>query len=167
MANNKNIYLYKCPISYKVMYWIANTEKSLKRNVGYPYLISFNKKNNMNKISKKFKFIKLNNRTIDCLNQKNCINILRRLVKNKVFNLDLGAYQINYMYHKIKKINSYFSLKESYMQACNILNKLIKKYGYNWKTIAKYHSFNYLYQKKYLILLSKNIDKKTERVNNE
>jgi len=149
------------------MYWIAKIEKSSKRDTGYPYLVSFNKKSDFKKLSKKFNFKKTSNRTIDCINQKNCVNIVKSLIKNKVFNLDLGAYQINYIYHKTKKLSSYFNLQESYIKACDILKKLIKKYGYSWKTIAKYHSFNYFNQKIYLTLLSRLIDKKTERVTHE
>ena len=162
-SDNKDVYLYQCPVSYKVMYWIANIEKSQKRDAGYPFLISFNKKGDIKKVSKIFDYIKIDNRTIDCLNKDNCVNIAKRLLKQKVFNLDLGAYQINYKFHKSQNLGQYFNLKDSYIKACNILKRLIKKYGYSWKTIAKYHSFNYFHQRKYLTLLSKTFDKKNRK----
>ena len=162
-SNNKDVYLYECPISYKVMYWIAKIEKSQKRDIGYPFLISFNKKGDIRKVPKKFSYIKIDSRTVDCKNKNNCINIVKALLNKKIFNLDLGAYQINYRFHKLKRLGSYFSLKDSYIKACDILEKLIKKYGYSWKTIAKYHSFNYSHQRKYLTLLSKAFDKKNRK----
>ena len=39
-----NVYLYDCPVEYSVMNAIAKNERHPKREVGYPYIISFNGK---------------------------------------------------------------------------------------------------------------------------
>ena len=129
-----------CPIPYEIMYSIAHTERHIKRKVGYPYLISFNKKINID-ILKDFEFIKLDNRTIDCLEQDNCIKITKHLLQNNIKNLDLGGFQINIIYHNKYPISDYFNVSSSYQIACNILVDLVRKYGWSWKTIGKYHSF--------------------------
>jgi hypothetical protein len=153
-ANNS-----KCNVDSSLLKIIAEVEKHNQKEVGYEYLISFNNKRDAkftkNKIGKK---IFLDKRTIDCKNKQLCKKITNFLIKQKITNLDLGAFQINYKYHKME-IEDYFSFKKSYLKACGLLSKLIKNYGYSWRTIARYHSatpeYNYKYLKKISMLNKK------------
>ena len=147
-----------CSVDKSIMEIIAFTEKHNKKEAGYEYLISFNNKRDGKLIKKQLgKDIFLDNRTIDCRNQKLCVQITKYLVnKQHIKNLDLGAYQINYKYHKMP-FSNYFSFKKSYLKACSIVSNLIKKHGYSWRTIAMYHSatprYNYAYLKKISTIL--------------
>lgn len=151
-----NEYLYQCEIDYTIMYAIAATEGHGKREIGYPYLISLNQKiTNKKEIKKKFHIIFLDKRSIDCKNKNTCVALTHYLVNKEVKNIDLGAFQINYIYHPLP-IEVYFDLKKSYKYACFYIEKLVKKYGYTWSNIAKYHSFNRGENKKYLKRLQQN-----------
>jgi hypothetical protein len=81
----------------------------------------------------------LNSRAIDCKNQNICVKITNVLLEHNINNLDLGAFQINYKYHKLP-IKDYFNLKTSYAKAEQIVTGHIKRYGYNLRAIANYHS---------------------------
>ncbi|WP_457748596.1 hypothetical protein [Sulfurimonas sp.] len=151
LGNYLNAENNTCKLDSSILAIIAKAERSTQRETGYSYLISFNNKKDATKIKNELgSSIFLDNRTIDCRNKKLCIDITSYLIKNKIINLDLGAFQINYKYHKMP-IESYFSFKDSYYRACNIIEELIKKNGYNWQTIARYHSatpkYNYAYLK--------------------
>jgi len=147
-----------CHVDKSIMEIIAFAEKHNKKEAGYEYLISFNNKRDSKLIQKQLgKKLFLDNRTIDCKNQKLCVQITKYLINTKhIKNLDLGAYQINYIYNKIP-LNNYFSFEKSYLKACNIMSSLINKYGYTWKTIAMYHSatpkYNYAYLEKILTIV--------------
>ena len=91
---------------------------------------------------------------------KLCTDITTYLVKQKkIYNLDLGAFQLNYKYKKMK-IKNYFSFSKSYKKACAILNGLIDKYGYSWKSIARYHSGTPKYNYAYLEKISQSLGEK-------
>lgn len=155
-------YIQGCSLDYSLMRFIAKIEKSSKRDVGYPFLISFNSKKDFKFLgSLKNPYIKINQRTIDCLNEKNCTEILLDLKEMGLNNVDLGAFQINYKFHKLEE-QKYFNLMDSYQAACNILESLIDTYGYSWETIGKYHSFTKKVNQKYLAKLSKIINQKGE-----
>ena len=143
-------YYLRCNIDYKIMRYIAQVERSIHRDIGYPYIISFNK--NI-EIDIPFEYKKLDNRSIDCLTKENCIEITNFLLNEKITNLDLGAFQLNYIWNKIA-IYKYFVLNDSYMRACENIESLIDRYGYSWETIAKYHSFRKIHRDKYLKLIS-------------
>ena len=150
VANNR-VYIYNCPIEYSILYSIASVERHPKRSIGYPYIISFNKQ-----IPKKLKIKltklglkSLDGRSYDCKNMRLCVESARTIVGAGYENIDLGPFQINYMFYK-DNFFKYFSLKESYKKACSILTNLIEKYGYTWETIAKYHSFKKDKNLKYL-----------------
>lgn len=139
-----------CSLSYDLMEVIATVERSPKRPVGYPFLISFNESVNYKKVLSSYDFIYIDSRTLDCKNRNNCIKILNYLEENNINNLDLGAFQLNYVHHKFNK-KEYFTLENSYQRACSFLETLIKVHGYSWETIARYHSStpsrNLIYQK--------------------
>lgn len=144
----------KCEISYKVLYAVANIERHPKKEVGYPFIISFNKTSEMKilKTIPKSKYEILDNRSIDCKSLKNCVAIFYKLKHNEILNVDLGAFQINPKYHKYKA-EEYFTLKNSLNIACSIITDIKNKYGWSWESLAKYHSYeknNNLKYQKYL-----------------
>lgn len=135
-----------CALDYKILYGIAEMERHTNRDVGYPYIISFNNKKDSHfffssKKKKKegFSYEKLDNRSIDCLSLENCVKITEFLFANKIINLDLGAFQINSKWHKYET-SHYFKLGKSSMIVCEILTELESRKGWSWKTLASYHS---------------------------
>ncbi len=140
----------ECNIDKSVFYTILLTE-GLKDKVGYEYLISFNdKEDSKNLIKNKYlKNLFITKRTIDCKNKKLCSYIVYELHKKGIINYDLGAFQINYKMHRLKRVEDYFDINKSYTHACKLLNSCIKKYGFNWTGIACYHSQTPKYNKKY------------------
>ena len=148
-----------CSIDNDIMLSILKTESHKDKTIGYPYLISFNNRIDQKIVRKtSIKKYLLDNRTIDCKDKDTCIKITKTLLEVGINNLDLGAFQINYEFHKMK-VEKYFSFKESYFKACSFISKLIKNHGYNWRTIAMYHSatpkYNYNYLKKISLLTKK------------
>lgn len=143
-----------CTIDYSIMELYALNERSIHRDVGYPYLISFNSFVIPNELSNKYVFKKIDIRTIDCLNSDNCVKILKNLIKNKNHNIDLGAFQANYKWFKFP-LHEYFNLNTSYYNACMRVDELITKYGLSWETLAYYHSFTEDRNKKYRESLKK------------
>lgn len=146
------IFAKECEVGYKVLYTIAQVEKHPKKEVGYPYLISFNKTSQtaiLTNVKPQLQYKALDKRTIDCLSLQNCVLIAKELKKHSITNVDLGAFQINPIYHKYP-IEQYFTLKSSLLIACKIVTNLKNKYGWSWKSLAKYHSYeknnNYKYQ---------------------
>ena len=142
-----------CSLDGSILSLIATIEGHRKKDIGYPYLVSFNNKKDAKKIKSKLgSDIFLDNRTIDCKNRELCTKITNFLIYTEnITNLDLGAFQINYTFHKMKT-KDYFSFDESYKKACSFLEELVKRHGYSWETIARYHSgtpkYNYAYLKK-------------------
>jgi hypothetical protein len=152
-----NLYSKECKVPHEIMYAIASVESHEKKEIGYPYLISFNDINDYKKISyilDDFKFTSMrDNRTIDCLSESNCIAIADRLILNGIENIDMGAYQICYYWNKNIKLNIAFNLIKSYLFACNKVYSHIKeKNDDSISTIARYHSktpsLNQAYAKK-------------------
>lgn len=142
-----------CGIDYSLMELIAKAERSSKREVGYPYLISFNKGIVYEKYIQHYKYQRLDSRSIDCMNIDNCVSILNSLISQRVTNIDLGAFQLNYNSHKIPQ-RKYFHLESSYEKACSILEDLVSRYGYSWETIARYHSSTDEYNRNYRRILA-------------
>ncbi|WP_152184862.1 hypothetical protein [Sulfurimonas indica] len=147
-----------CQIDNQILLLIASAERCNQREIGYPYLISFNSKKEKEQARKIANFKWIDNRTADCLDAKNCTEALTFLLKNKITNLDLGPYQLNYIYQKLP-LQDYFNVKKSYEYACGLIYQNIKKYGYSWDTIAMYHSHTKKHKEKYLRILSANIKK--------
>lgn len=78
---------------------------------------------------------------IRCYSEEVCVYYTQRLVKSEIVNIDLGRYQINYMHngHRWEDARGYFN-DESETRAREILDDLVKRYGYSWKTLGRYHS---------------------------
>ena len=156
LAVLKIVLASECEIPYEVMYAIAKTERHLKREVGYPYLISINRKKDIKKAKRVYGMLFIDNRTIDCLLKEGCIKVARDLIKMGIKNIDLGAFQINYKFYRYP-LEDYFDLKKSYKRACSILTRLKNRYGWSWETIGKYHSFKKWRAWKYATEVYKNI----------
>lgn len=149
-----------CKVDYSIMYVIAQSEKHLNRDVGYPFLISFNDSKDAKKIKKTTSFDWLDTRTIDCHNQEQCEIELQIINQEKIANLDLGAYQINHRWFKYNDKSKYFNLKKSYEQACQIVySHYSKDKEWNWERIARYHSKTSKYNKRYARVLQNNYSK--------
>lgn len=144
----------QCSLDYSILYLIAMNERHKDRDIGYQYLISFNNKNDVNKAKEKFKGF-LDNRTIDCKNRENCIKIAKYLISNNIKNLDMGPFQINYLYHKYS-LSEYFDLKKSYKNSCMIAQNFIDNDHITFSDIARYHSSTRKYNQRYASYLKRN-----------
>ncbi len=135
-----SLFANSCKLDYKILYSVAMVE-GLENRKGYEYIISFNDSIEA-EVVRETKYMKqffVNKRTLDCKNVELCEVILDKLVANGITNLDLGAYQINYYYHKLP-FKEYFNFDKSYDWACGYITSLINEFGYNWYAIASYHS---------------------------
>lgn len=140
-----------CSIDKEIIYSILLNE-GLKKKAGYEFVISFNNSSDVKTLKRTgLKSLFIDNRTIDCKNEKLCSYILYELTKAKITNLDLGAFQINYKLHNLNSLADYFDIKKSYIFACKYIEDCVKQYGDNFKAYACYHSrtpkFNEKYQK--------------------
>ncbi|MDN5095465.1 hypothetical protein [Aliarcobacter butzleri] len=146
---------------------ILETVKITENETSNPYLIRTNEDiNSFYNIVDKFpRRTTEDKNVIDCLNLQNCVNILNTLIQNKITNLDLGLFQINYNSFKYP-LNSYFDKDKSYKNVCSIIKEKIKmnKGKWNWTVVASYHSitpkYNNIYKKRlidnYIKLTSNN-----------
>ena len=79
---------------------LLETVKITENELSYPYYIRTNSSITMkkfNEIIESFDHKKTKDTMlVDCLNSTNCINMANRLIENKITNLDLGLFQINY-----------------------------------------------------------------------
>lgn len=154
-----NLLANKCNVDTKIMYSILQNESYNHKTIGYEYLISFNNSKDAKRVRKtRMKKFFLSTRTLDCFDEKICTNILEQLISAGITNLDLGAWQLNYKWHKLP-LADYFKRTKGYLYACEYVESLIKSYGYNWYAIASYHSrtpaVNARYRKKLLINYNK------------
>lgn len=154
-ANVSQGYILGCNIDYSIMRTIAKQEGSQYRNVGYPYIISFNKIEQIEEVRDLFiNSEQLDKRHFDCKNEGECVRILAEFDKKGIHNIDVGAFSLNFIYSKDHiSYSDFFTLDQSYKRACSMLNNLIKQYGYSWDTIAKYHSKTPKHKEKYLMHL--------------
>jgi hypothetical protein len=118
---------------------IASVEGHPGKPPVYPYIISFNSKKEAQEIKKIISDGWLDNRTYDCDNPERCVNVAKALVEYGVQNLDLGAYQFNYNYHKFP-FSDYFDNAKAEERVCEYLLALYERYGWSWETLARYHS---------------------------
>jgi len=110
----------------------------------YPYVIRIN-----GKAKVKIPWLRqLRKNVYDCRNYETCVYVARELIKRGIKNFDMGPFQINYLYHRFPPEKA-FLVPESYEKACSIVLKKIKKFGWNWRGIAAYHSANPKENEKY------------------
>lgn len=139
-----------CQITYKMLYVIAKNERHPKREVGYPYLISFNNINDSRHLNPGDKKMMLDKRTMDCKSSSHCSYVASYLIKKGVKNMDIGPFQICYRFHNDKlQLEQFFSLRDSFMFAKKFSEQNTKKHGCTWKALARYHSATPVYNKKY------------------
>lgn len=140
---------------------LLKTIKITENETLYPYYIRTNQSSTIEtfyKIAKKYKYKKTeDNMLIDCINIDNCIKITNELLNNKITNLDLGLFQINYESYKYP-LYSYFNEDKSYINTCQIIKEKIKmnKGKWSWEVLASYHSMTPHLNKKYKEKLIKN-----------
>jgi len=162
LISNINLFAKECSLSYSTMYLIAMNERATEKEIGYPYLISFNKKKDAQEAKKIYKELFFNSRTLDCKNADSCTKILSSLLDNGSDNLDLGAFQINYHFHKIP-ISHYFKIDKSYSKSCEIAEKFIDKNNVTFEDLARYHSSTKKYNARYARALEINYNKIVSR----
>ncbi len=110
--------------------------------LGYPYVIRVNRK--------RVRIVgggvrKLYDGVYDCRDEKTCILLARELVRHRVYNFDMGVFQLNYYYqHKRFKnlIERAFDTKEAMKIACQIIKRNFEIMGKNANAVALYHSPN-------------------------
>jgi hypothetical protein len=158
-----------CAVDYSVMFTIAQNERHPKKDIGYPYLISFNNKDDAIKAKNTLKLQSewLDARTIDCKSLSGCKSTLAEINNLFIGNLDLGAFQINQKAFNYSDSSEYFNLKKSYKNACAIVYQHYRDTGkWDWGTIARYHSKTPVYNQAYKRRLVSNYEKiKTEEIN--
>ena len=141
----------ECSIDYKMMWSIADNEHHNKRDVGYPYLISFNKQSDRLKLKPEHRRLMLDKRTLDCRNQSLCTEIASYMISTKrVTNMDMGPFQVCYKFHgKKMALHNFFSLKESFVYAKSFAQSLVNRHGCSWQALARYHSATPKYNTRY------------------
>ncbi len=152
-----------CKIDNNLMLSILLNERHSTKNPGYEYLISFNNPAEAKSLKAHYKDFFLDERTLDCKRLDSCVNFLNYLVKVGITNVDLGAYQLNYKYQRLKH-EEYFKIEPSYHKACDYVEQMVNEVGYSWRGIAAYHSktekYNQIYRKNlistYKAILSRN-----------
>lgn len=149
----------ECSIDYSVLYSIASCERHMNKKVGYPYLISVANEKDKKAIKKHLHLAWLDSRTIDCKSLDECIDNLTSIKRLKIENLDLGSFQLNFIYNKYPN-KDYFTLKKSYAIACSIIEEHLSHMdNYSWNTIARYHSKTPVYNKRYAQCLEREYSK--------
>jgi hypothetical protein len=122
------------------------------------YIISINTKKDKKRV-KELGFKLVNNRVLKCFTEKYCVYTLNELIKNKITNLDIGSYQLNYTYYKMENLKDYFIEKKTRVLVENIIIGRINKYGYNWYAIAGYHNLKKKYNEKYQKIFKSKMEK--------
>ncbi|MFA6195347.1 MAG: hypothetical protein WC656_01730 [Sulfurimonas sp.] len=149
-----------CQVDYAIMYTIAKNERHANRNIGYPYLISFNSEKDANRARQELELNWLDKRTVDCGEAAACKSDLSDINAISITNLDLGAYQINQKSFNFEDADEYFVLKNSYENACGIVYAHYEETKeWTWRTIARYHSKTEKYNRIYAMNLAKNYSK--------
>lgn len=138
----------ECGLNDDYLSIIQMNERNMGREIGYPYLISFNSKKEANVVRNSLDGYWIDDRTIDCEDRVTCKYILHSLEELNINNLDLGSFQLNKKYHKLNE-EDYFDNEKEKQVACTILESNFKKYGYSWKTFANYHSKTKKHNKRY------------------
>jgi len=136
-----------CLVPEPILDAIMSVERSMDRRVGYPYIIRINRKKDIRKahrILKNYNYVvtKRDEAVIDCKNTRNCARITRQLVENKIRNIDMGAYGLNYVYREGWNYNLrvFYVNKRASLVTCKYLHELNNEFGWSWRTIGNYHN---------------------------
>ena len=153
----------ECKVNYDVIYSIASCERHKEKAVGYPYLISFNESKDAKKARNELTLNWLDRRSVDCINQDECSKQLEDIENLNISNIDIGAFQLNYLFNKFAENKDYFSIKKSYEKACgNVERHYREKKTWDWSTIARYHSKTPVHNRRYAECLIKEYSKLTK-----
>lgn len=169
---SKNSIFADCNLKHELMFSIAAVERHMQRDIGYPYLISFNNKEDFLKLKKildsyeyKYKTFKNDKRTIDCLSEEGCSAIVNTLIDNGIVNMDMGAFQICYRWNKFP-IRNYFDLSQNYADACKLISHHIAVDGNTWESIGNYHSKTKKLNRLYVNLVQRKLLEYYPNINN-
>lgn len=79
---------------------------------------------------------------IQCNSTEECAAQAQALINGGIVNLNLGPYQINYKFHSNPSLEEYFidAIEREHVNI--ILLNLVKKHGYSWETLGRYHHFS-------------------------
>lgn len=153
----------KCILEDDILITILMNERSEERNIGYEYLISLNNVEDQKRIKNDtyFKPMMINNRTIDCIDSNTCVEVLNKLLEMNIKNLDVGAYQVNSVYHlgAFDTYHDLFNIDKSRKFACDYTMSKVNRLGYSWESIAAYHSETPEYNEIYKNDLIKNYER--------
>lgn len=138
---------------------IKNNECLKEKGVCNPYVIRINKQEDIDKAL--LNGVSINKNLIKCQTKENCISSAERLSQIGIKNMDLGPYQINYFYHPTS-FETYFEENSVREKVHFILSDLIKRYGYSWETLGRYHKsveFDSIANRNYYLKLNEYISK--------
>lgn len=158
-----------CAIPEKIMFSILLNEQTSKRRIDYPFIIRTNYTKERNPLKHDMSVLilkdmgnkslyKTSDLVYDCQNMKQCISTVKLLEEYDLKNVDLGPFQVNYLYHP-NKIEKYFNFNSAYNLACKYVEELVYKKGYSWDSIATYHSNTTKHKSKYLKNLLANYER--------
>lgn len=134
---------------------LLETVKITENETSYPFFIRTNEISNIEKFYKivnnfKYKVTK-EKLLINCLDVENCTYIATNLIENRIIDIDLGIFQINYKSYPKKDIGSYFIEHQAYKNVCEVIEdkrRIAKKW--DWEVLANYYSstpeLNYIYK---------------------
>jgi len=146
-------YCLNIGVDWRIVESIGELEGIRKGGKPYPYIIRVNTR------GVRIKGIKeISPNVYDCLNEELCRAVARKLVEAGVKNFDVGYFQVNYYHYKNygrreELLREGFSYEGEYRIVCRIVSKLLERYGYTARAVARYHSSrpdeNYAYALKF------------------
>lgn len=151
-----------CEIDAITLAAISANERHMKREPGYPYLISFNNRNDALAVKTAINQGWLDERTLDCKDVALCAEITEALTASGVTNLDLGPYQINYRFYDYPAVE-YFDAEIAKERVCRILLEHAERHGWSWQTFARYHSSTPKLNERYRNKLMANVQAITKK----
>lgn len=140
-----SLYSAEYEIPQIVLNAIRNNECMEVKGVCDPNVIRINRKKDI--VKAKLANFKIKGHHIRCVTAEKCSKTLSSLLEAGINNVDLGAYQINYMYQSSRwkdkgDYTAYFDIEKSELRAREILRGLIDQHGYGWRTLGRYHHFD-------------------------
>jgi hypothetical protein len=79
---------------------------------------------------------------LKCYEPDMCVIRAQQLILLGIYNLDMGAYQINYKYNPLTNFFDYFEESKEREHVNRILMSLVSKFGYSWETLGRYHHYD-------------------------
>ena len=156
-----------CLVPNPVLESIMSVERSLDREIGYPFIIRINRKKEIKKAHRVLKGMyytvtKRDKAVIDCKSTNNCAKITKKLVSSKIKNIDLGAFGLNYYWREGWRYNprTFFINNKASLITCKYLHELNNEFGWSWRTIGNYHNRHKKRNDLYVKRLKRYIEKK-------